>query len=235
MLASASVDNNIIVWDCRSHMTTAQNTGGHGGPSNRSGHILTGGGMVSPFRVLSGHQSFVKGVSFDPVGRFLASSGGDNLIIIWDCDTWEALYTLDGPLKHSVDRTMFRRLSWAPDGSALCVTCATKSSKPVGMVLKRGTWESVADLVGHSTSSTCCKFCPVVLTSSNSSDSGSSSSSSSAGGVSDSGNASGSSSAIIAGSSGNKTSKKGPGTRASGASSCCVALGDQHGLVREYC
>ena len=121
MLASASVDNNIIVWDCRSHMATAQNSG-----SSRSGSVLAGGGLISPFRVLSGHQSFVKGVSFDPVGRFLASSGGDNVIIIWDCDTWEALYTLDGPLKHSEDRTMFRRLSWAPDGSSLCITCATK-------------------------------------------------------------------------------------------------------------
>ena len=71
MLASASVDNNIIVWDCRSHMATAQNSGTGGGGGNRS-NVLAGGGLVSPFRVLSGHQSFVKGVSFDPVGRFLA-------------------------------------------------------------------------------------------------------------------------------------------------------------------
>ena len=184
LLASGSVDNNIHVWDCRTQlmasgtaaMTTSTTFGGGSG------------GVVSPHRVLSGHISFVKGVAFDPLGRYLASAGGDNVVIIWDCDTWAPVVALDGPLRHSEDRTLFRRLSWAPDGSSLCVTCATKASKPVGMVLKRGSWESVADLVGHSTNSVCCRFCPAVVSSTSS-------------------------------------GRKGPGP------SCCVAMGDQQGLV----
>ena len=132
-----------------------------------------------------------------------------------------------------------------------------QSSKPVGMVLKRGSWESVADLVGHSTSSLCCKFCPVVLSSSSSnsssgsndssgssSSSGSgsgsaSSSSSSSSGTSGNSSSAGASAGTSAGPSGGRASKKGaygsggPGTRASGAPSCCVALGDQQGVVSQ--
>ena len=57
----------------------------------------------------------------------------------------------------------FRRVSWAPDGNSLCITGGTKSSKPVGMVLLRGSWVCAADLVGHEAPSVCCRFCPYVL------------------------------------------------------------------------
>lgn len=151
ILASASVDNKIMIWDFRSQMSSMGLSGTYSSP------------MISPTHILEGHRSFVKGISFDPIGRYLASSGGDNLIILWDCDSWIQLYCLDGPLKNSPDRTIFRRISWAPDGSSLCITAATKSSKPVGMVLKRGSWICIADLVGHDELSVCCKFCPYVL------------------------------------------------------------------------
>ena len=151
ILASASIDNKIMIWDMRRQMASMGVSGAHSSP------------LISPTRILDGHKSFVKGVSFDPIGTYLASSGGDNLIILWDCDSWTILHRLDGPFKDSPDRTMFRRLSWAPDGSSLCISAATKSSKPVGMVLKRESWTSIADLVGHNEPSLCCKFCPYVL------------------------------------------------------------------------
>jgi len=53
------------------------------------------------------------------------------------------------PMRGTVDRSMFRRISWAPDGTSLCVSAAAKATKPIGVVLRRGTWESLADLVGH--------------------------------------------------------------------------------------
>ena len=58
ILASASVDNNIIIWDFRAEMANVA-----------QGNSYTTA-LISPFRVLPGHLSFVKGVSFDPVGRY---------------------------------------------------------------------------------------------------------------------------------------------------------------------
>ena len=59
ILASASIDNNIMIWDFRSQMDSVAQ-----GNSYSSA-------LISPFRVLSGHLSFVKGVAFDPIGRYL--------------------------------------------------------------------------------------------------------------------------------------------------------------------
>jgi hypothetical protein len=53
------------------------------------------------------------------------------------------------PMRGTIDRSMFRRISWAPDGASLCVSAAAKATKPIGVVLRRGTWEPTADLVGH--------------------------------------------------------------------------------------
>ena len=75
VLASASIDNRILLWD----MTTKQP-------------------VMSPFRVLHQHVSFVKGISFDPVGKYLASCGTDNEVILWDCNSWEAETNLTEPM-----------------------------------------------------------------------------------------------------------------------------------------
>jgi len=120
---------------------------------------------MSPFRSLHQHTSFVKGLSFDPVGKYMASCGTDNLIIIWDCDSWAVSACLSEPMRGTSDRSMFRRMSWAPDGASLCTSSATKASKHIGVVLRRGSWEATADLVGHDGQSTCCRFCPTVMTS----------------------------------------------------------------------
>lgn len=141
ILASASIDNRILLWD----MAMKQP-------------------VMSPFRVLHQHSSFVKGISFDPVGKYLASCGTDNKVILWECNSWEAETNLAEPMRYTADKSMFRRMSWSPDGASLCLSSATKSSKPIGVVLRRGTWEATADLVGHDTQSTCCRFCPSVLT-----------------------------------------------------------------------
>ncbi len=129
LLASASIDNNILIWDVSSSIQSSLR-------------------VANPSRRLQGHSSFVKGVTFDPFGIFLASASADNTVIIWNCDSWTVEKKLDEPLRDSRDNSIFRRLSWAPDGGSLCVSCATKGGKPIGMVLKRDTWTSVADLVG---------------------------------------------------------------------------------------
>ena len=121
VIASASIDNKILLWDLNDNDTRPVRT---------------------PTKILSEHKSFVKGLTFDPIGKFLVSCGSDNLVIIWDCEAnYSIVRVLDGPLKNSADSTMFRRASWSPDGQSLCITAALKADKPVGMVLKRGTWQ----------------------------------------------------------------------------------------------
>jgi protein HIRA/HIR1 len=58
ILASASIDNNIMIWDLRSQIDSVAQ-GNTYSPA-----------LISPYRVLSGHMSFVKGVAFDPIGRY---------------------------------------------------------------------------------------------------------------------------------------------------------------------
>ncbi|KAJ1435042.1 WD40-repeat-containing domain protein, partial [Ochromonadaceae sp. CCMP2298] len=146
LLASASVDNRILLWRL---------------PDDE------GLREVGPIRVLQGHGSFVKGLSFDPVGRYLVSAGRDNLILVWDAQQdFKIIKTMDKPLKDSPDTTIFRRISWSPDGQSVCVASAYKSRRPIGKVLKRGTWdaeEDGVDLVGHSACSISTRFSQSVM------------------------------------------------------------------------
>ncbi|XP_066956019.1 protein HIRA isoform X4 [Macrobrachium rosenbergii] len=61
-LASASVDNNVIIWN------TAK--------------------WPEQVRVLRGHTGLVKGVTWDPVGRYLASQADDKSLRIWRTADW---------------------------------------------------------------------------------------------------------------------------------------------------
>jgi len=54
LLASSSIDNNILLWGV-------------------SDAMQRGSTVLAPMRVLSGHVSFVKGLSFDPIGESYSS------------------------------------------------------------------------------------------------------------------------------------------------------------------
>src|SRR5262249_4014152 len=69
LLASASADNTIGLWDVA------------------SGREL---------RALSGHKGWVKCVAFSPDGRLVASGSNDKTIKIWDVATGKELYSLAG-------------------------------------------------------------------------------------------------------------------------------------------
>ncbi len=150
ILASASIDNKILLWDVPSAQVEGSNT--------------SASRILAPMQYLQCHTAFVKGLSFDPVGRYLISAGSDNQLLVWDCDNkFSLLQQLSAPLKQSMDVSKFKRLSWSPDGNSVCITTACKSGKPVGMVLKRGDWSDVADLVGHTVSTSSSRFCPYML------------------------------------------------------------------------
>ena len=61
LLASASLDNTVVVWDAA------------------SGHRV---------RTLAQHENYVKGVAWDPVGSFLAAQSDDRSVRVWRCEDW---------------------------------------------------------------------------------------------------------------------------------------------------
>lgn len=149
LLATASIDNTIMIWN--PYMN-------HNKVGSYSSMVL------NPIKCLHGHQSFVRGLCFDATGKYLASSGADNIIILWDGDNnFKEIRRIRNPLKDSPDRSLFRRMDWGPDGFSLCITAAMKSGKPIGNILKRKTWDIVADLVGHSAATSSCRFFPQLL------------------------------------------------------------------------
>ena len=72
-LASASDDNEVIVWD--------PNTG-------------------TPLHTLEGHWDLVRAVQFSPDGSKLASASRDNNVIVWDLNTTLPIQTIDVKTLH---------------------------------------------------------------------------------------------------------------------------------------
>lgn len=146
-LASASVDNRVLVWQLPLSSEQASSSK-----------------ILSPSHILTQHQSFVKGIAYDPIGKYLISCDSSNVVILWDSEhQYSVIQILTSPLKNSPDSTLFRHIHWAPDGSSVCLTSALKSSKPIGMILRRNDWENIADLVGHKNSTLSTRFCPYLV------------------------------------------------------------------------
>lgn len=149
-LASASVDNSISIWDV----------------SNSR----------SPVATLSQHGSLVQGVAYDPASRFIASMGSDRSMAVHSLDSFKflgsSLATANDPKHHYFAsdlkcNTVFRRLSWSPDGSFLAcptglqVPHVDKSPSYAVHVYARGKWTApVLQCAGLKTMPTVVKFCP---------------------------------------------------------------------------
>ena len=125
-----------------------------------------------PYKVLGTdvHTSNVKGVTFDPAGSYLASSGDDPAICIWRAhDDWGLEKRIDASngifrqwkendsLSMSA-QSIFRRISWSTDGSFICSTNSVVKNKHVASTIARDGWTVATDknqtagaatLVGH--------------------------------------------------------------------------------------
>lgn len=104
-LASASIDNSVMIWDA-----------------------------LYPTRTpcaLRDHANFVQGVSFDPFGRFVASLGNDRCMRVFTQQDARSGWSQNVAVSHALGsenrlfaddskfKNFFRRLSWSPDGSFL--------------------------------------------------------------------------------------------------------------------
>ena len=90
-IASCSADTNVMVWNANRFPGTT--------PASR----FIAGVLVFPFServsVLSGHSDMVKGVTWDPMGRYLASQAADKTLKIWSTNNWQCVRTIKEPFE----------------------------------------------------------------------------------------------------------------------------------------
>ena len=137
--------------------------------------------LCNPYKILgkTEHSSTVKGVTFDPAGTYLASSGDDPAVCIWRAhDDWGLEKKIDDGIFQTYDlqqlssQTLFRRLSWSTDGTYICSTNATVKNKHVASTISREGWSvsstqsaaaGAANLVGHKQPVVVSRHCPKLL------------------------------------------------------------------------
>lgn len=114
LLASCSIDNNVLIWRLPQQHDNSSN--GNGVSGGNSGSVIMG-----PERRLSGHSSWVKGLAWDPMGTFLASASDDRSVVLWRTSDWKIEKRVEEPFEKVTAHTLFLRPSWSADGALLCV------------------------------------------------------------------------------------------------------------------
>ena len=90
-----------------------------------------------------------KGSSLDPVGKYLASIGSDNVMNVWRTSDWKCEGKVSEPFKSGKRSSgnVVRRISWSPDGRHVCGTLAFKNSAHCAVIIDRNTWKDGCELV----------------------------------------------------------------------------------------
>ncbi len=152
--------------------------------SNSKNHNFYNNVLSNPYKILGKgiHTSTVKGVTFDPAGTYLASSGDDPSVCVWRAhDDWGLEQRVDSSSgifrKWQNDtalssQSLFRRLSWSTDGAYICATNAVVKNKNVASTISREGWAvssskstatGAVNLVGHKQPVVVACHCPYLL------------------------------------------------------------------------
>ncbi|KAI7876516.1 WD40 repeat-like protein [Lichtheimia hyalospora FSU 10163] len=121
-LASGSVDGSVIVWN---------------------------GTTFDQVRRIEEQGGFVKGITWDPVGKFIAAQYDNKMLKIWRTSDWNLEQEIRAPFVNAPSTTFFRRLSWAPTGTQIVTANATNGAHCVAAIISREEWVADVSLVGH--------------------------------------------------------------------------------------
>jgi len=131
-LATASVDNTVVVWDVEK--------------------------LPSTVAILKGHTGHVKGVTWDPVGKYLATQSADKTLRVWRTSDWGEEAKVSEPFEECGGTTHVLRLDWSPDGAYIVSAHAMNGGGPTAQILERDGWRFEKDFVGHRKAVTCVRF-----------------------------------------------------------------------------
>ncbi|KAJ3351406.1 HIR complex subunit [Allomyces javanicus] len=139
-LASCSLDNTIAIWN----------------------------GLTFDRITRCSHDSFVKGVAFDPAGQYLVSQSDDGSAILWSTKSWEPVHRITHAFVRGAGAAavLMRRPAWSPDGQFLVCVNAVSQGVHVAAALPRGKWRDevrTMHLVGHDLPVCVARFSPVMV------------------------------------------------------------------------
>ncbi|KAH7357337.1 putative WD-repeat protein [Pyrenochaeta sp. MPI-SDFR-AT-0127] len=165
VLASASADSTVKLWDVRTG-AVFQTLRGHSESANAvafspNGKVLASGscdrtvilwdvGTGTGLQTLEGHAQDVNTVTFSPNGELVVSASGDCKINLWNASTGALLETLKG------HRNTVNAVAFSPDGTVL----ASASNDRTARVWKMTSGDVLRTLKGHTHSVTAVAFSP---------------------------------------------------------------------------